>query len=290
MAVAVTRGTDGTVSQSQHHTVVTTWAVPNIGEINPGDNLSEIIWAAISALASTSPDMNLRDGDIIVITSKIVSKSENRFIPATEAANYLRKETVRIVASRQHADGETIIVENSLGIVAASAGIDHSNVPQGFALLLPQDPDRSAREITHALRSRSGLSLGVIISDTLGRAWRIGQTDCAIGAAGIRVITDLRGKPDDRGVLMSSTITATGDEIAAMADLVKGKSGRTPVAVVRGLAHLVTKEVETDGGNSLVRPSDEDMFQLGTQEAFAQGFAEGVTEGRSAKSSTEGVT
>ena len=173
-----------------------------------------------------------------------------------------------------HAGGITRIVENRNGLVLAAAGVDASNTPIGTVLLLPVDPDASARTLCQRLRERTGLTLGVILSDTLGRPWRRGQTDAAIGAAGVRVLDDLRGSVDGQGRTLEVTIPAVGDEIAAAGDLVKSKASGLPVAVVRGLAHLVT-DLSEPGARSIVRPAAEDMFHLGSEEAYAAGYAAG---------------
>nr|WP_329609277.1 coenzyme F420-0:L-glutamate ligase [Arthrobacter sp. ATA002] len=214
---------------------ITLFALPGIGEITPGTNLAEVILAA----AAAAPDCALQAGDILAVTSKIVSKAEGRQVSAADREQAITDETVRVVASRAHPGGVTRIVENKLGIVAAAAGVDNSNTPAGTVLLLPVDPDASARALCAALRRELGFDVGVLITDTLGRAWREGQTDAAIGAAGVDLITDLRGSTDTFGQQMKATITAVADEIAAAADLVKGKTSRNPVAVVRGLPELV---------------------------------------------------
>lgn len=244
--------------------MLTVWAVQGIPEIVAGDDLAIII----GGLAG-----QLEEGDILAVTSKIVSKAEGRFVLATDREQAITDETVRVVATRVHPGGVTRIVENRLGIVAAAAGVDASNTPQGTVLLLPLDPDASALRLRTALELRFGVHLGVIITDTLGRAWREGQTDVAIGASGVRVLDDLRGSVDTQGRRLDVTIPATGDEIASAADLVKRKSDGLPVAVVRGLAHLLTDDAE--GARSLVRPAANDMFRLGTDEAWNQGFEAG---------------
>jgi len=209
----------------------------------------------------------LQDGDILAVTSKIVSKAEGRQVLAADREDAITAETVRVVATRGH----TRIVENRLGIVAAAAGVDASNTPEGTVLLLPVDPDHSARTIAATIRARLGVRVGVIITDTLGRPWRQGQVDVAIGAAGIRVLDDLRGTTDANGRLMDVTVQATADEIASAADLIKGKTTGMPVAIIRGLGHLVG-ELGQPGARALVRPSDEDMFRLGSQEAYELGY------------------
>jgi len=248
--------------------VLTVWAIEGIPEIVAGDDLAIII----GGLAG-----QLEEGDILAVTSKIVSKAEGRFVLATDREQAISDETVRVVATRVHPGGVTRIVENRLGIVAAAAGVDASNTPQGTVLLLPLDPDASALRLRTALEFRFGVRLGVIITDTLGRAWREGQTDVAIGASGVRVFDDLRGSVDTQGRRLDVTIPATGDEIASAADLVKRKSDGLPVAVVRGLAHLLADDAE--GARSLVRPAANDMFRLGTDEAWNQGFEAGRASG-----------
>jgi len=179
--------------------MIQVWAVPGIPEIVAGDDLALLIGDAVDGL---------EDGDILAITSKIVSKAEGRLIEAHDREDAITAETVRLVATR----GTTRIVENKLGLVLAAAGVDSSNVPDGHVLLLPDDPDASALAIATALRARFGVDLGVLVTDTLGRPWRQGQTDVAIGAAGVRVLDDLRGSTDTNGRLLEATVGAVGDE------------------------------------------------------------------------------
>lgn len=243
--------------------MLTVFVVAGLPEFAAGDDLATILGDALDGV--------LEDGDILAITSKIVSKAENRFVSAPDREQAITDEAVRVVATR----GSTRIVENRLGMVLAAAGVDSSNVPEGYVLLLPEDPDASAQRLCGALRSRFGRSVGVVITDTLGRPWRQGQTDVAIGAAGIRVLDDLRGSTDANGRTLDVTVAATADEIAGAADLVKGKAGGLPVAIVRGLGHLVGP-LDLPGASSIVRPAAEDMFRLGTQEAWDEGYAAGV--------------
>lgn len=264
------------------------WSLPGIPEISAGDNIAQLIWQSVLTLAQADATCTLDHGDIVVVTSKIVSKAEGRHIPADAVAEYLARETVRVVATRAHPGGETRIVENRLGIVAAAAGIDQSNTPSGTALLLPEDPDRSALALCKELRRLSEKTVAVLITDTLGRAWRVGQTDAAIGAAGIHVINDLRGTQDDQGRTLQVTETAVADEIASAADLVKRKSAHTPVAIVRGLSHLVTEDVSTGSARALIRAGDEDLFRLGTAEAFDQGYASGYVAGQANRADPRG--
>jgi coenzyme F420-0:L-glutamate ligase/coenzyme F420-1:gamma-L-glutamate ligase len=246
------------------------WTIGGIREIVAGDDLVAII----GDLVGSGEGGALEDGDIVAVTSKIVSKAEGRMIQAVDREEAITAETVRLVARREHPGGVTRIVENRLGIVGAAAGVDASNTPDGTVLLLPVDPDASARVIAAALRRRCGVTIGVVISDTLGRPWREGQTDVAIGAAGIRVLDDLRGSTDAGGRRLDVTVVAVADEIAGAADLVKGKASGMPVAVIRGLGHLVGK-LDLPGARSIVRPAEKDMFRLGSDEAYAEGFAAG---------------
>jgi coenzyme F420-0:L-glutamate ligase / coenzyme F420-1:gamma-L-glutamate ligase len=230
------------------------WAIDGIGEVHDGDDLAGLIAAA---------EPNLVDGDVVVVTSKIVSKAEGRLVAGDREAA-IDSESVRVVATR----GDTRIVETRHGFVLAAAGVDASNVPPGHVALLPEDPDRSAGRIRAGLRRRLGVTVAVVVTDTFGRPWRNGLTDVAIGAAGISVLDDHRGRTDAHGHPLEMTVTAVADEIAAAAELVKGKLADRPVAVVRGLRY----DVDPDGigARALVRPAAEDMFRLGTVEAQRQ--------------------
>ncbi len=247
--------------------MLTVLPVDGIPEISAGDDLARLVGDAVDGV--------LQDGDILAVTSKVVSKAEGRSIPAVDREDAITAETVREVASRRHPGGVTRIVENRLGLVLAAAGVDASNTPEGTVLLLPEDPDASARSLCAALRSRFGLDLGVVITDTLGRPWRQGQTDAAIGAAGVRVVDDLRGSLDAHGRRLDVTMAAVADEIAAAADLVKGKASGVPVAIVRGLGRLVTG-LDAEGARALVRPPEQDMFRRGSDEAWEEGFQAGL--------------
>lgn len=248
------------------------WALPGMPEVRAGDDLAKLI-------AATEP--GLVDGDILLVTSKIVSKAEGRIVEAADREAAIDAETVRVVARR----GTLRIVENRQGLVMAAAGVDASNTPAGTVLLLPEDPDASARTIRDGLRDTLGVEVGVVVTDTFGRPWRNGLTDVAIGAAGVRVLDDLRGGTDAHGNPLSATVVATADELASAGDLVKGKAEGLPVAVVRGLSHAVGTaggaEVsgrgaggEADGvepgARALVRVAADDMFRLGTSEAVRE--------------------
>jgi coenzyme F420-0:L-glutamate ligase/coenzyme F420-1:gamma-L-glutamate ligase len=245
--------------------VLSVYAASGIPEIQPGDDLAAIVGDALDGL--------LADGDILAVTSKIVSKAEGRVVHAADREQAITDETVRVVATRAHPGGVTRIVENRLGMVAAAAGVDSSNTAQGTVLLLPVDPDASALRLRTALEERFGLRLGVVITDTLGRAWREGQTDVAIGSSGVRLLDDLRGTLDSQGRRLAVSLPAVGDEIASAADLVKGKAGALPVAVVRGLARLLDRDAP--GARVLIRPAQNDMFRLGTDEAWQAGYEAG---------------
>jgi coenzyme F420-0:L-glutamate ligase/coenzyme F420-1:gamma-L-glutamate ligase len=248
--------------------VLQIWALEGIPEVTPGADLVAVV---AEAAGST-----LRDGDILIVTSKIVSKAEGRMIAADDREDAITAETVRLVASRTSPGGHTTrIVENKLGIVSAAAGVDASNTPHGTVLLLPADPDASARALAAGLRMQLGVEVGVLISDTLGRAWREGQTDSAIGAGGVHVFEDLRGQTDAEGRSLVVTMPCVADELAAAADLVKGKASGMPVAVVRGRSDLVGS-LELPGARSIVRDPERDMFRLGADEAYSAGFAAGA--------------
>lgn len=257
------------------------WAVPGIREVVQGDDLALVIGDALATDAGEHPEHAVRAGDVLVVTSKIVSKAEGRFVAADDREHSITDETVRVVATRAFDGGITRIVENRQGVVGAAAGVDASNVAEGFVLLLPENPDASAHAIHAALRARFGVDLGVIVSDTLGRAWRVGQTDVAIGAAGIRVVDDLRGQTDAAGRPLAVTQPAVGDELAALGDLVKGKASGCPVALVRGAGRFVTDEQGEPftTARSLVRTGPGDMFRLGTDEAVASGYLSGFAAG-----------
>lgn len=260
---------------------MTVWALPGMGEVREGDDIAALILEAVARDGEP-----LADGDILVVTSKILSKAEGRIVRAEDREDAITAETVRVVATRPRGDGGvTRIVQNRLGIVGAAAGVDASNTEDGTVLLLPVDPDASARAIAVELRARAGAAVGVIVSDTLGRPWREGQTDIAIGAAGVRVFGDLRGEVDSAGRPLVVTLPCLADELAGAGDLVKGKLSRCPVAVVRGMGALVG-DLDLPGAASIVRSPENDMFRLGADEAerigYERGFDEGFTAGRMA--------
>jgi coenzyme F420-0:L-glutamate ligase/coenzyme F420-1:gamma-L-glutamate ligase len=234
---------------------LTVTGVSGLPEIPAGADLARLISDAA---------VDLRDGDILVVTSKIVSKAEGRVI-RSDRERAIDSEAVRVVARR----GPTRIVETRHGLVLAAAGVDSSNTEPGTVVLLPEDPDGSARRLRKAIAERRGVSVGVVITDTMGRPWRNGQTDTAIGAAGIMPLRDHRGQADTFGNQLEVTVAAVADEIAASADLVKGKTSQVPVAIVRGLAALVTP-ADGPGAAALIRPSADDMFRLGTADVLRE--------------------
>ncbi len=245
-------------------------APEGIPDIQPGADLAALI--AEAARATTWPDgsSGLADDDIVVVTSKVVSKAEGRVLAAADREDVIDLDTVRIVATRQTPRGTTRIVETPHGLVMAAAGVDASNIAEGLVVRLPEDPDASARSLRAALQAITGRRIGVVVTDTLGRPWRLGVADAAIGAAGIQVLDDHTGRSDAYGRTLEMTVVAVADEIAAAADLAKGKTAQRPVALVRGLAARVTEE-DGPGARAVVRPSQEDLFRLGTEEAIAHG-------------------
>jgi coenzyme F420-0:L-glutamate ligase/coenzyme F420-1:gamma-L-glutamate ligase len=246
---------------------LTVLPVRGLPEFRPGDDLA-------GALAAAAPW--LEDGDVVVVTSKVFSKVEGRLVPAPtdpEARDALRRELVlaeteRVLARR----GRTLIVQGKLGIVQAAAGVDGSNVRRDELALLPADPDASAARLRADLKRLLGVDVAVLVTDTLGRTWRVGQTDVAIGSAGLPVLHRYEGMHDAEGNELLVTEVALADELAAAADLAKGKLGGLPVAVVRGMDPVDDGSTARD----LVRPVEEDLFWLGTEEAIAQGRREAV--------------
>ncbi len=240
-----------------HPEEVTCRPVDGIGEVTEGADLAALLRQAVELL----------DGDILVVTSKVVSKAEGRVRAATRE-DQLAAETDRTVARR----GRTSIVRTRHGLVLAAAGIDASNTAAGTVVLLPLDSDESARRLREALAADTaagpGRNVAVVVSDTAGRAWRQGQTDIAVGAAGLEVLHDHAGLTDAHGNELAVTAPAVADELAGLADLVKRKLAGRPAAVVRGLAPLVLPPgVHGPGATALVRAESEDMFGLGAREA-----------------------
>lgn len=283
---------------------ISLWAPDGLPEFRPGDDLAGVLAAAL-----TADPRGLSDGDVVVLTSKVLSKTEGRIVEAPidpDERDALRRrlvdaESVRVVARVNR----TLITENRLGLVQAAAGVDGSNVDRCELALLPEDPDGSAATLVQELHRLTGARVAVVVTDTMGRAWRTGQTDVAIGAAGLQVSVGYDGAVDRQGNELQVTDVAVADEIAAAADLVKGKLGARPVAVVRGLRHLLVSTDQASGGQAsvdetsvgdddesrtpaprardLVRDSASDLFRLGTAEALAQGRREAVPGRRSVR-------
>lgn len=250
-------------------------APDGIGEVRPGDDLVALVVAATARVRWPDGGTGLADGDVVVVTSKVVSKAEGRVVAAADREAAIDAETVRTVASRAHTGGRLRIVENRQGLVMAAAGVDASNTPEGTVLLLPEDPDASARALRAGLVAATGRRVAVVVTDTAGRAWRRGLTDLAIGAAGLVVAEDLRGRVDAHGRRLDATVTAVADEVAAAADLVRGKTFGRPVAVVRGLARHVVGD-DGPGARTLQRDAHEDLFREGHAEAYLRGHADGA--------------
>ncbi|MCW2616370.1 MAG: F420-0--gamma-glutamyl ligase, partial [Frankiales bacterium] len=233
--------------------------VEGLPEVRPGDDVAALLAAAV----------DLRDGDVLVVTSKLLSKAEGRLVPVPPGADReavrlaaVDRETVRVVARR----GTTTIAENRNGLVLAAAGVDASNVRSDEVALLPVDPDASARGLRDRLLALTGARVAVVVSDTMGRPWRVGQVDQAIGVAGLAPVRDARGTADSFGAVLEVTEIAVADELASAAELVKGKADGVPVALVRGLS------LPDDGrdATALVRPAVQDWFRLGTAEAHRE--------------------
>jgi dehydro coenzyme F420 reductase / coenzyme F420-0:L-glutamate ligase / coenzyme F420-1:gamma-L-glutamate ligase len=223
-------------------------------EFRPGDDLAELLTPALLAA-------DARDGDVVVVTSKIVSKAEGRLVAGDDRAAAVAQETRRVVARR----GDLVIAETRHGFVCANAGVDASNLAAGTIALLPTDPDASATGLREALRERLGRDLAVVVTDTFGRAWRTGLVNVAIGCAGLPAVVDLRGTPDHHGQTLEATIVALADEVAAASGLVMQKAARIPAAVVRG----VDRGGATDTpASSLLRPADEDLFRTSPLQAI----------------------
>jgi coenzyme F420-0:L-glutamate ligase / coenzyme F420-1:gamma-L-glutamate ligase len=241
-------------------------------EVRPGDDLARLLLEAVRATG-----MELADGDVLAVTSKVVAKAEGRLVPlpadpaGRERAlrEAVAAETVRVVARR----GRLVIAETRQGLVGANALVDASNAGGDALVLLPRDPDASAARLRAAIEALDGHDVAVVVTDTLGRPWRLGQTDVAVGVAGMGALEDWRGRPDGDGRVLEVTEVAVADEVAAAADLVKGKASRVPAALLRG----VPRPKGDGGARALVRPPADDLFRTaGTVEdllAFLEGGA-----------------
>ncbi|WP_082748079.1 coenzyme F420-0:L-glutamate ligase [Nocardioides jensenii] len=240
-------------------TPITVIAPDGVGEVGEDDDLAALVLASCT----------VADGDIVTITSKVVSKAEGRRRTGDRAAA-VAGETVRVVARR----GPTLIVRTHLGLTMAAAGIDASNVTAGDHLLLPEDPDRTARTVRAAIAERTGVNVAVLVTDTAGRAWRNGQSDIAIGAAGLVVLEDFAGRVDPYGNSLAVTAPAVADELAGAAELAAGKLSTRPFAVISGRPDLVLPPGEDGpGAAALIREDGEDLFGFGSREAVLNALA-----------------
>lgn len=246
--------------------MITILPVAGLPEVGPGDDLAALIAAAAE----------LRDGDVVVVAQKVVSKAEGAIVavPAGESRAAARRRLAHEQAVRVLVEAPwTTVVETRHGLVCANAGIDASNVAPGLLTLLPEDPDASAGRLRTALRRLAGVDVAVLVSDTFGRPWRLGLTDVAIGLAGMAAIRDERGRADRFGTLLEATEVATADELAAAADLARGKAEGVPVVVIRGLSWSPD---ERAGAADLIRPAESDLFPRG-RGALADALATGRT-------------
>lgn len=238
--------------------------VEGIGEIRPGTDLATLIIAFA----------DIREGDVVVITSKIVSKAMGL------ATTQSREEVIAAYTDREVARrGDTSIVRTHHGLTLAAAGVDASNVRPGVMLPLPPYPDQVARDIRTVVRQGLNRNLAVVISDTAGRAWRVGQTDIAVGCAGMAPIESFIGRTDQYGNELSVTEPAIADEVAAAADLGSGKLGQRPITIVRGLAPHLLLDGDGPGASALIRPDDADLFGLGAREAVLASLMGRVVRG-----------
>jgi coenzyme F420-0:L-glutamate ligase / coenzyme F420-1:gamma-L-glutamate ligase len=235
--------------------------IVGIPEVRPGDVLAELICVAADE-ATGGP--GLRDGDVIVVTQKVVSKAEGRLVPVDPAKpddhkRLVLDEAVRVIRRRKSPKGELLVTQTKHGFVCANSGVDLSNVEMGYAALLPIDSDRSARRIRDGIRGRIGVSVGVVISDTFGRTWRRGLTDVAIGCAGVAAVNDLRGTVDAQGRELQVTEICIADEIASAAEMVMGKADGIAAAIVRGVPASWLREGSVAA--EIVRHPSEDLFR-----------------------------
>ncbi len=262
---------------------ITLVGIPIEHRFTNGDDLAGIVLKAIED--SDQLAGGIQSGDIVVVTSKVVAKVEGRVIKAKDREDAITSETVRIVATKVQPRGVTRIVETSHGLILAAAGVDASNTEEGTVVLLPRDPDVSAQRLREQIMELRSINVGVIITDTLGRAWRLGVTDHAIGAAGIQVLDDLTGTTDSFGQELQMTVVAIADQLAAASELVRNKRSLTPVAIIRGAGEWVT-ENGNDSARDLIRPTTEDLFSLGTAESITLGARGAVFQRRTVRNFT----
>lgn len=265
---------------------LTILGVSGIPRIGAGDDLATIIATAIAAARWPDGTYGVHDGDVIVVTSKVVAKAEGRVVRADSREAAIDAETVRLVATKQTPKGTTRIVQTAHGLVLAAGGVDASNVDSGTVVLLPVDSDESARRLRARITAATGAHVAILVTDTMGRPWRMGVADVAIGCAGLAPLDDYTGRTDGFGRTLEMTIVAIADEVAAATDLVKGKVGGIPVALVRGLGRYVS-DADGPGAAALIRPFDEDLFTLGTAEGIDEGRRRAPFERRTVRSFTD---
>jgi coenzyme F420-0:L-glutamate ligase / coenzyme F420-1:gamma-L-glutamate ligase len=265
-------------------TAVIIQSLDGFGEFHPGDDVAALISERLADMQWPDNTRGVRDGDIVAVTSKIVAKAQGRVYPGTDREDAITQETARIIATKKTPRGTTRIVQTHDGLVLAAAGVDASNIAQGFIALLPHDPDAVADVIRSRISESTGAQVGVIITDTMGRPWRLGVTDVAIGAAGLTVLDDFTGKVDSYGRTLEMTMVAIADELASAAELTQPKIGGSPVSVIRGAGHWVHQTQQTAA--SMIRPLDEDLFWLGTAEAITLGHHTAASNRRTIRSFT----
>lgn len=251
----------------------------------PGDDLATIVCDALADLTWPDGATGVQRGDVVVVTSKIVAKVEGRIVHADSRDEVIAQQAQRIVATKHTPRGITQIVQTSHGLVLAAAGVDASNTAAGTVVLLPEDSDASAERLRASLQSCLGVELAVLVTDTMGRPWRLGVTDVAIGSSGLAVLDDHTGRIDPYGNTLEMTVVAVADEIAGAVDLATGKLGGAPLAVVRGLAGYLTDDPVR--AVDVVRPLEEDLFWLGTAEAMQQGAKDAIARRRTIRTFTD---
>jgi len=274
-------------------TALTVLALPIEHSFAPGDDINSIVLQALTSAVWPDGSTGLRDGDVVVVTSKVIAKAEGRIVLADSREDVIDQQAKRVVATKQTPRGITKIVQTSHGLVLAAAGVDASNTDIGTVVLLPEDSDASAQQLRNFISDQAGMDVGIVVTDTMGRPWRLGVTDVAIGASGVRVLDDYTGRQDEYGNTLEMTVVAIADEIASAVDLAAGKLGGAPLAVVRGLAEHVVSTGDVSAGDprarDIVRPLEEDLFWMGTHEALAEGARRAVSGRRTIRAFTEEV-